>query len=263
MRHLIEAVVALARACPNEQVTTELADTLTPRVAADPVALGALRAVTAATPTIRTEVHQLHTAWRETAGVTGAAVAGMLASAYAAAVAERTAVRIEPVVTGPQSRHVPLRATRQAFESIAVAARRDLLVLTYSAHADARIVATLRGAIDRGVRVRVIVETTRAGGGTLHTAALDALAELPADFYLWDPSRRPRLGSPPSMHAKGIIADRHSAFLTTANLSGHAFDANIEVGVRIVGGDLPARLHDHFDALIADAVLVPATASPS
>ncbi len=269
MRQLVEAVAALGRVLPNESVLAELTAVLGSRVDADPVALGAVRAATASTPAIRAEVTRLCTAWRATAdpstgaGVTGGMVAGMLASAYAVVVAEQAALRVEPVVTGPQSRHVPLRATRQAFESVAVAARRDLLVLTYSAHADARIVAALRGATDRGVRVRIVVETTRAGGGTLRTAALDALRDLTAEFYLWAPGRRPALPSTPSMHAKGIVADRHSAFLTSANLSGHAFDANVEVGVRIVGGDLPARLHDHFDALIADAVLIPVPTNPS
>ncbi|WP_422745591.1 DISARM system phospholipase D-like protein DrmC [Micromonospora sp. WMMD754] len=263
MKELVEAVVAVGRASPHQQVLVALTDALAPRATADQLALGALRAVAARTPAIRAEVDQLFRAWRDSTAVTGMAVAGMLASAYEAATAERATLRVEPVVTGPQSRHVPLRATRQAFESVAVAARHELLVLTYSAHTDPRIMATLGAAVERGVRVRVLVETTRAEGGTLHTPALNALGDLRAEFYVWDPGRRPRLGSPPSMHAKGIVADRHSAFLTSANLSGHAFDANVELGVRIVGGDVPARLRDHFAALIADAVFVPVTPNPN
>lgn len=263
MRKLIEAVVALGRASPHQQVLVALTDALAPRVTADHVAFGALRAVAAQTPAIRAEVDQLCQVWRTSTGITGMTVAGMLASAYEAVRAERGMLRVEPVVTGPQSQHVPLRATRQAFESVAVAAHHELLVLTYSAHTDPRIMATLGAAIGRGVRVRILVETTRAEGGTLHTPALDALGDLRAEFYVWDPGRRPRLSSPPSMHAKGIVADDHSAFLTSANLSGHAFDSNVEVGIRIVGGDLPARLRDHFAALIADAVFVPVAPIPS
>ncbi|WP_433687060.1 DISARM system phospholipase D-like protein DrmC [Micromonospora carbonacea] len=262
MKDLIHAVVAIGRASPHQQVLTALTEALTARPTADATTLGALRAVVATTPALRPLVEQLMLAWQASTGVTGAALAGMLACAYEVAAAERAALRVEPVVTGPQSRHVPLRATRQAFESITVAARQELLVLTYSAHTDARIVATLGAAINRGVQVRILVETTRAEGGTLSTPALDALAGLPAQFYVWDPARRPRRNSPASMHAKGVVADGHSAFLTSANLSGHAFEANVEVGVRIVGGDVPARLRDHFRALIADAVFVPVTPNP-
>ncbi|HET8658169.1 MAG TPA: DISARM system phospholipase D-like protein DrmC [Micromonosporaceae bacterium] len=254
MNQLIDAVAALARAVPSPHLLEGMAAALRGRDGADAVALGRLRA--AAPSSLRPAVERLGAAWGTVAGVPGAALAGMLAAAHAAAVAERAAVRVEPVVTGPQTAHVPLRLTRQAFESVASAARHQLLVLTYSAYADARIVGVLRAAAERGVRVRLVVETTRASGGTLHHSALDTLRGLPAEFYVWSPSARPAGASPPSMHAKGIVADRHSAFITSANLSGHAFDANVEVGVRIVGGDVPARLHDHFEALIQAGVLV-------
>jgi phosphatidylserine/phosphatidylglycerophosphate/cardiolipin synthase-like enzyme len=59
------------------------------------------------------------------------------------------------------------------------------------------------------------------------------------------------------MHAKGAVADRRIAFLTSANLTGRAFDDNIEVGLRVVGGDAPRQLHDHFLALMSQGVLTP------
>ncbi|MDX5457484.1 DISARM system phospholipase D-like protein DrmC [Micromonospora tulbaghiae] len=259
MKEIVEAVAAVGRLVPHQQALAALTEALAGRERADPVAVGALRVAAARTPVVQAAVERLCDAWRGTPGIRGAMVAGMLAAAHRAAAVERETIRVEPVVTGPQSRHVPLRATRQAFESVAVAALEELLVLTYSAHTDSRIRTALTAAAERGVRVRVLLETTRADGGTLHAPALDALAGLPAQFFVWDPNRRPRQGARASMHAKGIVADRHSAFVTSANLSGNAFDTNIEVGVRIVGGDLPARLRDHFDALVANAVLVPVT----
>ena len=259
MNQLIDAVAALARAVPSPQVLESLAHALRGRDGADAVALGRMRA--AAPASLRPAVERLAAAWGAATGASGSALAGMLAAAHAAAVAERAAVRVEPVVTGPQTAHVPLRLTRQVFESVASAARRQLLVLTYSAYADARIVAALRSAAERGAQVRLVVETTRASGGTLHHSALDALRELSAEFFVWSPAARPSGGSPPSMHAKGIVADRQIAFVTSANLSGHAFDANVEVGVRIVGGDVPARLHDHFESLIQEGVLIAVTPS--
>jgi phosphatidylserine/phosphatidylglycerophosphate/cardiolipin synthase-like enzyme len=65
-------------------------------------------------------------------------------------------------------------------------------------------------------------------GGTLKHPALYALKDLTAEFYISKPACRRGGPSRASMHAKGIVADRREAFLTSANLSGRAFDANIE-----------------------------------
>jgi cardiolipin synthase len=256
---VVSAAADLSRLIPSAQLLAALDEVLRHRDGPDPVTLSGLRTAVGSTPRLRESVQRLAAAWQAAPTLTGPVVAAMLATGYAVAHAERAALRVEPVVTGPQSEHVPLRATRQVFEGIAASAQRELLVLTYSAHADPRITAALRRAADRGVRLRIVLETTRADGGTLRTPALDALRGLPAEFHVWAPAHRPALVPPPSMHAKGIVADRHSALLTSANLSGHAFDENVEVGVRIVGGDLPGRLRDHFDALIAAGVFVRVT----
>ena len=52
-------------------------------------------------------IDHLDTARATTSGVPGTEVTGMLVAAYAAVTAERAAVRVEPMVTGPQSAHVP------------------------------------------------------------------------------------------------------------------------------------------------------------
>jgi phosphatidylserine/phosphatidylglycerophosphate/cardiolipin synthase-like enzyme len=47
------------------------------------------------------------------------------------------------------------------------------------------------------------------------------------------------------------------AFITSANLTGAALEHNLEVGVLVRGGSVPARLHEHFLALMGSGVLRP------
>ncbi len=63
-------------------------------------------------------------------------------------------------------------------------------------------------------------------------------------------------GGSGAMHAKAVLADEHSALVTSGNLVGHALQANLELGVLVRGGPLPRRLTRHFRQLIMDGVLV-------
>jgi phosphatidylserine/phosphatidylglycerophosphate/cardiolipin synthase-like enzyme len=57
------------------------------------------------------------------------------------------------------------------------------------------------------------------------------------------------------VHAKAAIADGNVAFLTSANLTGHALEKNMEAGVLINGGDVPKGLRSHLHALIETAAV--------
>lgn len=52
------------------------------------------------------------------------------------------------------------------------------------------------------------------------------------------------------MHAKVIVADGHTCFITSANLTGFAMERNIEAGVLITGGGIPEALSEHLHSLI-------------
>ena len=57
------------------------------------------------------------------------------------------------------------------------------------------------------------------------------------------------------LHAKVIVADGRDALVTSANLTYHGYEANIEIGVRVSGE--PARLVEkHFRELIRAEELV-------
>jgi phosphatidylserine/phosphatidylglycerophosphate/cardiolipin synthase-like enzyme len=77
----------------------------------------------------------------------------------------------------------------------------------------------------------------------------------PDVFY--DPRSLELEGPEGVLHAKAIIADDESAFVTSANLTEAAFDRNIEVGVLARDRALAASLSKHFRVLIERGLLLP------
>jgi phosphatidylserine/phosphatidylglycerophosphate/cardiolipin synthase-like enzyme len=53
------------------------------------------------------------------------------------------------------------------------------------------------------------------------------------------------------MHVKAVVVDGRVALVTSANLTGHALERNMELGLVVRGGAAPKRLADHFQALTA------------
>jgi len=49
------------------------------------------------------------------------------------------------------------------------------------------------------------------------------------------------------LHAKLAVADGESLFISSANLTNAAMQLNMELGVLICGGELPAQVVKHFD----------------
>jgi phosphatidylserine/phosphatidylglycerophosphate/cardiolipin synthase-like enzyme len=58
------------------------------------------------------------------------------------------------------------------------------------------------------------------------------------------------------MHVKVLIRDAEAALVTSANMSRSAMRDNMELGLKIEGGPIPARLKKHFDDLEDAGVLV-------
>jgi cardiolipin synthase len=118
----------------------------------------------------------------------------------------------------------------------------------------------LAAAAERGVVIRLILESGETGGGTLTFDAAKAFEALGdgVTFYVWPTEKRPVLErGRASLHAKAAIADDHTAFVTSANLTGHDIAENMELGLLVRGGAIPRRLSEHFRELIADGTLIP------
>jgi phosphatidylserine/phosphatidylglycerophosphate/cardiolipin synthase-like enzyme len=196
-------------------------------------------------------------AWA-TAGVEGLGVALAVRSCADAVAEVRGEQQVSVVWTGPASYEVPVRATSAVLTEVIEEAKKHLLVVSFAAYKVAAVVDALRAAAERGVNVRLVLESVVESKGKLsHDAkeAFDALGDS-VSFYVWPAELRvSQGGGHAAMHAKCAIADRRTAFVTSANLTGAAMTDNMELGLVVRGGDVPKRIAKHFESLMSGEVL--------
>jgi phosphatidylserine/phosphatidylglycerophosphate/cardiolipin synthase-like enzyme len=58
------------------------------------------------------------------------------------------------------------------------------------------------------------------------------------------------------LHAKVLVADRHDALVTSANLTMYALDRNMEMGIRVKGQPCE-QIVQHLELLRHKEILVP------
>jgi len=119
--------------------------------------------------------------------------------------------------------------------------------------------AALHQAIERGVRLRIVLETKEEGGKVSFDQAQTIQELLPgAQLFTWPLKNRHKDsdGHHGSIHAKCAVADREVALVSSANLTGFALELNMELGLHIKGGTVASSITEHFDELIRRNVLV-------
>lgn len=166
--------------------------------------------------------------------------------------------QVSVVWTGPASYEVPIRATSAVLAEVIEEARKSLIVVSFAAYKVATVVEAVRAAADRGVDVRLVLESVVESKGRLTHDAREAFEALggAVSFFVWPAELRvSQGGGHASMHAKCAVADRDTAFVTSANLTGAAMSDNMELGLVVRGGDVPRRIASHFDALIVAGIL--------
>lgn len=208
----------------------------------------------AGTPAARAAVNRLLVAW-EQAGLRGDEVAGMLLGASEAHQRVEKNLSVELVWTGPTTRFVPTRRTEQVLLDLIATAHADLFLVSFVAYDVPRVVAALSEAVVRGVRVRVLVEASSMHGGSLSVdpAATMRASISGAEIFAWKDRESPFVDG--KVHAKIGVVDGARAFITSANLTGHALEKNMEAGVLVTGGAVPKALADHLQALIDVGVI--------
>ena len=175
-----------------------------------------------------------------------------LAAGYAQRAAE---VSVETVWSGPGSHHVPVRATAAVLADVIREARRELLLMTYSARQYEPLTVALQAAVSRGVHVSVVVETLQGAGSALAgDEPYQAFTGIDSiDLWHWPSAKRTESGA--KMHAKLAVADRCVLFVTSANLTQSGVGKNIEAGLLVRGGTTPLRAAEHVGALRAAGAL--------
>jgi phosphatidylserine/phosphatidylglycerophosphate/cardiolipin synthase-like enzyme len=258
---LLHRVAAVARAVPRpllEHFCSQLVQLPLDPGRAETGSL--LRGVTQ--PSARELLAELVTFWRRKAPQVSP---DQLAWAVrAAALADEERVRsqsVELVWTGPGGAHASLRRTEQALLEVINGAEHSLILMTFAAYKVPQVSAALLAAARRGVEILFIAEDPDASGGKVSFAGFQALGDplnRKAHLYIWPQEKRAvdTAGNFGALHAKCAVADQDAVFITSANLTAHALNLNMELGVLIRGGEMPGRVAEHLRSLLGNGTLV-------
>lgn len=250
MEELLDAIAALASLVSPEKV--QAVATRVRRTEANKARAVLLSMV--GTPVASTVVERLAAAWQNTK-VGSDELASMLIAAsyvYAQATSEQAT---ELVWTGPTTPFVSARRTEQALLQVINSAEQSLFITSFVAYDVSTVVKALNAANDRGVAISMLLELSQDHGGSITFDAIAKMRELvPATrLYAWREKVDPFSGG--RVHAKVAVADGRMCFITSANLTGHAMEKNMEAGVLISGGHIPRLLGRHLNSLISTKVV--------
>ena len=214
---------------------------------------------------VQSALSSLIASWAgESATLSNPAFALQLAALKEAVIlTESEATQTEVVWTGPRVEGSYLRATRQVVQDIISAAQSELLVVGYwlAGKEDYEgiindIIELMADAVARGVKVTMVLDEGEKGYGKNNRDTLIALwpkgVALPKLLTWKIPPDDKHL----KLHAKVLVADRHDALVTSANLTMYALDRNMEMGVR-AQGQPSERIAQHFELLERYKVVVP------
>lgn len=218
-----------------DELPREFARQLAVALRTGPAALHALRSSAAALPASATAVR---TAVLIAEEGDGPYAAGVLTGRLDV-LEERP--RITAVWTGPESDCDSGRLTLAVVADLIDEAQQEILLVSYASYPGERVRQALRAATDRGVAITLLLE--RNLDNPNFTGHGDPFPGLAARRLAWPASARP-VGA--SMHGKVLIVDRRTALVGSANLTGHALERNLECGLLLRGGDVPARMADHL-----------------
>ena len=246
---LLKACAALGR-----ELTPSHARDLAQALAAYPSRAGA-EPTASVVPTAHfgAVARRLLKAWDGHPAVPGSELGPAIAAAAYAHELARTEPEFELVLSGPTSAHVHARRTDDVLLELIASAHKSLLLVTYSLYMYPELKAALKAAIARDIQITVLAEDPLDNKKFQGTPAM-ALAGLAVARFRWPSDQRPSGWT--SLHAKVAVADEHTVFLTSANLSLKASGDNLEAGVLIRGGEWARRISDHVKSLRLAQVLV-------
>lgn len=154
---------------------------------------------------------------------------------------------------------VPARRIDQVLYDLIADAKSDILLVTFAAAKIQRLTTALTQAASRGVAIRLVLEFEETSAGQL---TYDALKAFPksltdhAEICYWPLNMRERnqAGRPGKLHAKVAVID-DVAVVSSANLTDDAFNRNLEMGVKLVAGNLPGSLRKTVQGLLDEGIL--------
>lgn len=250
MDELLDAIAALVSLVSPEKVKAVAARV---RRTEASKAASALPSVVG-TPAASSVVEQLAAAWQNTT-VSPDELASMLLAAshvYTKAASEQST---ELVWTGPTTPFISARRTEQALLQIINSAEQSLFITSFVAYDVSSIVKALNAASERDVEIAMLLESSQEHGGSINVDVIGKMRALVphARLYAWRSKAEEFIDG--RVHAKAVVADDHSCFITSANLTGYAMERNMEAGVLITGGHIPNLLGEHLRSLIDTKII--------
>ena len=208
------------------------------------------------TPTAAGVIDKLAEAWSATT-VGAEELASMLLAASHVFTKVASQQSIELVWTGPTTPLVSARRTEQALLQVINAAEHTLFISSFVAYDVSTIVKALNDASARGLSISMLLESSQDHGGSISFDVIGKMRILVplAKLYAW--RERSAQFADGRVHAKVAVADDDVCFITSANLTGHAMEQNMETGVLLSGGQIPRLLHDHLQALVDTKTVSP------
>lgn len=161
---------------------------------------------------------------------------------------------VEIVWTGPKKEDMPFRNTEQAYLDIIGNSKKRLILVSFAVFYQESISSSLREALHRDVEILIIAESEEK----LKTKIWEeiGISGQLVSYYYWPIDKRDfHKESIASLHAKAAISDGNVAFVTSANLTEFAMSKNMELGLLVRGGNVPASLELHFLELIKIGIL--------
>jgi cardiolipin synthase A/B len=250
MQELLDAITDLAANSPPAKIQ-QLATLLR----SDSASLGT--AGWATTPAARTRLDRFVAA-TNALSMPRSDLAGMLLGASHAYHKAKSEESVDLIWTGPSSELVATRKTEQALLQVIQAAKSKLFLTSFVAYQVTSIIEALDGAMKNGVALSMLLESAESHGGGISFDVIGMMRKaLPsAKIYFWGDKPEAFVGG--RVHAKVAVADERICFISSANLTGHAMEKNMEAGVLIEGGALPSKLHRHLEALVTTKQLASA-----
>ncbi|HXG60169.1 MAG TPA: DISARM system phospholipase D-like protein DrmC [Planctomycetota bacterium] len=199
---------------------------------------------------------------------------GVSPSAAAALIraAGKTAARVrrpDLVWSGPEVPGLHARQTRRVYEELLGSAERSLWISTFVFFDGPRAFEVLARRMEAkpGLQVTLLMNIQRRKGELGPPG--DLVRRFADRFWTsdWPGARRPRVFYDPRaldaegpggvLHAKAVLADEETVFVTSANLTEAALERNIELGLLVRDRALAITLGTHFQTLIERSVLLP------
>ncbi len=177
------------------------------------------------------------------------------------------------VWSGPEVPGLHARDTRRVYDELLGSAEHSVLASTYVFFDGPKAFEVLAHRMDehRSLNVTLLLNIQRRRGDT---TAPDQLVRRFADRFWttdWPGDARPTVFYDPRsleldgpagvLHAKAVVVDEETLFVTSANLTEAALDRNIEIGLLVRDRAIALTVTEHFRALIDGGLLHPLPAS--